>query len=660
MCGITGFLDLPPAGPHSDAKACILAMTATLAHRGPDDAGVWMDKESGVALGHRRLSILDLTPEGRQPMHSSSGRFVVVFNGEIYNFRELREDLCNSYRFRGSSDTEVILAAFERWGVRDAIEQFNGMFALAAWDVKHRVLYLARDRAGEKPLYYSWAGSTFLFGSELKALRAHRAFRGEIDRNALALFLRHSYVPTPYSIYSGVCKLPPGTILRLTRNYQGGESLSITYWSAKEVVERGRRATTQKTDGRDATDQLDHLLSDAIRLRMRSDVPVGAFLSGGVDSSAVVALMQKQSGASVRTFTIGFHEESYNEAVYARKIAGHLGTDHTELYLTSSEAASVIPRLPAMYDEPFADSSQIPTFLVSELARRHVIVSLSGDGADELFGGYTRYQWGERLWQKFGWIPVAARKIFARILLNISPRFWESSLGWIKVTRPADKIQKLAAVISHNTPEELYLGLVSHFNHPTELVAEAFEPPTLLTEPMHWPRDQDFLQRMMFLDMVTYLPDDILVKLDRASMAVGLEARVPFLDHRIIEFAWQLPLSMKIRHGQGKWVLRQVLNKYVPNALIDRPKCGFGVPLHQWLRGPLREWAEELLDGARLRREGYFDPVPINRQWAEHLSGKHNWMPQLWNVLMFQAWSEAQSPASTAHPRLMECLPSLG
>jgi asparagine synthase (glutamine-hydrolysing) len=618
-----------------------------------------MDKESGVALGHRRLSILDLTPEGRQPMHSSSGRFIVVFNGEIYNFRELREDLCNSYRFRGSSDTEVILAAFERWGVRGAIDQFNGMFALAAWDVNDRVLYLARDRAGEKPLYYSWTGSTFLFGSELKALRAHQAFRGEIDRNALALFLRHSYVPTPYSIYSGVSKLPPGTILEVSRNHQGAESSPVGYWSAKEVVERGRRASTQKRDDRDAADQLDHLLSEAIRLRMRSDVPLGAFLSGGVDSSAVVALMQKQSGAPVRTFTIGFHEESYDEAVYARRVASHLGTDHTEMYVSPSEAASVIPRLPAMYDEPFADSSQIPTFLVSELARRHVIVSLSGDGADELFGGYTRYQWGERLWQKFGWMPVKSRKVLARILLNIPPRFWESSLGWLNVTKPADKIQKLAAVIGHNTPEELYLGLVSHFSHSAELVPGAFESPTLLTEPANWPCDQDFLQRMMFLDTVTYLPDDILVKLDRASMAVGLEARVPFLDHRIIEFAWQLPRSMKIRNGQGKWVLRKVLNRYVPNALIDRPKCGFGVPLHKWLRGPLREWAEELLDGARLRREGFFDPEPIRRQWAEHLSGKHNWMPQLWNVLMFQAWTEAQRPANTGAQPRTECLASL-
>jgi asparagine synthase (glutamine-hydrolysing) len=620
-------------------------MAATLVHRGPDSRGVWVDEQAGIALGHRRLSILDLSPEGHQPMISHRGRYVIVFNGEIYNFQELRAELRNFCCFRGSSDTEVILAAFERWGLRDSVPRFNGMFALAVWDQRKRVLYLTRDRAGEKPLYYTRIGNSFLFGSELKALRAHPAFQGEIDRSAVALFMRHGYVPAPYSIYANVWKLPPGTMLKVDAN--GLES--VAYWSAKEVAEHGSGNPLQVAD-EEAVERLDSLLSDSIRLRMVSDVPLGAFLSGGIDSSTVVALMQKQSSRPVKTYTIGFHESGYNEAVFAGRVARHLGTDHTELYVTQDEAMSVIPQLPGLYDEPFADSSQIPTFLVSKLAREHVTVSLSGDGGDELFGGYTRYEWAERIWRGFGWMPVRFRRLIARILTGISPRVWETSFralspfmpGWLRQTKPADKFQKLGAILPVHTPEELYFRLVSEFSDPVALVPGASELPTVLAQPERWPGVPDFIHTMMFLDTVSYLPDDILVKVDRASMGVSLETRVPLLDHRIIEFAWQLPPKMKIRDGRGKWLLRHVLDRYVPRTLIERPKCGFGVPLHEWLRGPLRKWAEELLDAGRLRQEGILNPNPVRQKWSEHLSGKHNWMAALWNVLMFQAWLEEQ------------------
>ncbi len=626
-------------------------MAATLFHRGPDDAGVWADEKDGVALGHRRLSILDLSPEGRQPMRSASGRFSIVFNGEIYNFRELRAELDTQYPFRGSSDTEVILAAFETWGIYDSVTRFNGMFAIAVWDRLKRVLCLARDRAGEKPLYYAWMGSTFLFGSELKALRVHPAFSSKVSRGALSLFLRFGYVPTPYSIYEGVAKLPGGTILEVNPAKQPLESRPLNYWCAKDLVENcSLSGSKHALNDREAVDQLEALLSDSIRLRMRSDVPLGAFLSGGIDSSTVVALMQKYSTTPVKTFTIGFDNPAYNEAVDACKVARHLRTEHTELYVTPADALSVIPQLPTIYDEPFADSSQIPTLIVSKLARQHVTVSLSGDGADELFGGYTRYLWAERLWRRFGWMSTSSRHIVAGLLLGISPKLWEAGLGWLKLNKPADKIQKLAGILNVSTPEELYVGLVSNFEHPAELVTGGYEPATALTNKADWPNLPSFVHRMMYLDAITYLPDDILVKLDRASMAVSLEARVPFLDHRVIEFAWQLPSQMRIRDGQTKWLLRQVLDRYVPRALTDRPKQGFGVPLHEWLRGPLRSWAEQLLDIKRLHHEGFLNPEPIRLKWLEHLSGKHNWMPQLWNVLMFQSWLEGQAQSITVNP----------
>ncbi|MDQ3999862.1 MAG: asparagine synthase (glutamine-hydrolyzing) [Actinomycetota bacterium] len=644
MCGIAGFLS--PQGTREEAGRTIRRMTDTLIHRGPDDGGVWEDTRSGVALGNRRLAIVDLSPEGHQPMHSASGRYVLAFNGEIYNFWALREELEGlGHPFRGHSDTEVMLAAFTEWELEGALERFNGMFAFALWDREERSLYLARDRLGEKPLYYGWMGETFLFSSELKALKVHPTFRGEISRNALALYLRYQYIPAPYTIYEGISKLSPGT--RLTIDEAGNVSGPVPYWSAKEAAERG---VTNPFSGSDteAVDELDGMLRDSVRMRMVADVPLGAFLSGGIDSSAVVAAMQSQSDRPVRTFSIGFYEEEYSEAEHAKAVARHLGTEHTELYVTPEEAMSVIPKLPTLYDEPFSDPSQIPTYLVSQLARRHVTVSLSGDGGDELFAGYNRYFWVESIWGKVGWMPPGLRGALAEALTAVSPQGWDRAfkkLGPVLPTKarqriPGDKLHKLAEVLTVKNPEAMYLNLVSLWKRPDSVVIGGSEPLVTLTDPGWWADLPDLTQRMMYLDTVTYLPDDILVKVDRASMGVSLEGRVPFLDHRLVEFAWRVPLGMKIKDGKSKWLLRQVLNQYVPKKLIERPKMGFGVPIDAWLRKPLRGWAEALLDERRLRREGFFHPRPIREKWAEHLSGKRNWQYPLWDVLMFQAWLE--------------------
>lgn len=647
MCGIAGLLDTSRGTGEAELRAIAAAMAEALRHRGPDDCGAWVDVEAGIALGHRRLAIIDLTPEGRQPMMSACGRYVVVFNGEIYNFRDLRRELAGlGHVFRGHSDTEVLLAAFAQWGPDAAVRRCNGMFAFGLWDRVGRRLLLARDRLGEKPLYYGRMGRFFLFGSELKALRAHPAFRGEVDRDALALYLRHNYIPAPYSIYRGVRKLPPGTMLWVEADGAGAPGEPEPYWSAKEMAERGV-ADPFRGSAEEAVAELEALLRDAVGLRMVADVPLGAFLSGGIDSSTIVALMQFQSNRPVKTFSIGFHETGYNEAEHAKVVARHLGTDHTELYVTPEEAMSVIPRLPALYDEPFSDSSQIPTFLVSELARRHVTVSLAGDGGDELFGGYGRYFLCRDLWQRIGRFPATGRRVLAAALAAVGGCLAAAvppcaATGSTSIHgrpgRLGDKLQKLAEVLAFDSPEALYLRLVSHWKSPDRVVVGAGEPPTALTDRRRWADLPELVARLMYLDMVTYLPDDILVKVDRASMGVGLEARVPLLDHRVVEFAWRLPLSMKIRDGQGKWLLRQVLYRYVPKEIVDRPKMGFGVPIGAWLRGPLREWAESLLDERRLREEGYFDPRPIREKWREHLSGKHDWQYYLWDILMFQAW----------------------
>jgi asparagine synthase (glutamine-hydrolysing) len=637
-------------------------MLDALVHRGPDGSGHWSDAEIGVVLGHRRLAVIDVSPQGAQPMVSECGRYVIVYNGEVYNSQELRDELGSDLRendrtagggvrWRGHSDTEVLLAAIARWGVAAALTRATGMFAFAVWDRQDRVLFLARDRLGEKPLYYARVGRMFSFASELKALRTLPPWRGEIDRGALALFLRHGYIPAPYSIYKGVHKVPAGTFLRVDLSaLQGGdiELVPETYWSAKDVAERGSRTPFQGSP-RDAVTYLDALLRDAVGRQMVSDVPLGAFLSGGVDSSTIVAMMQAQSQRPVKTFSIGFDDPEYNEAAHAKAVARHLRTEHTELYVTSADALAVIPRLPTIFDEPFSDSSQIPTYLVAKLARGHVKVSLSGDGGDELFAGYNRYVWGRRIWSAIGWMPLSVRRTAANCLTAVSPQRWDrvfSALGPLVPSRitpriPGDNLHKLAEVLSVESPEAVYSRLVSHWKSPVSVVLDATEPPTALTDRMRWADVLEFTQRMMYLDLVSYLPDDILVKVDRSAMHVSLETRVPFLDHRVVEFAWRVPLAMKLHNGQSKWILRQVLYQYVPRELIDRTKAGFAVPLHQWLRGSLRDWAEDLLAEKRLKDDGFFDPTPIRKMWEEHISGRRNRQYYLWDVLMFQAWLQA-------------------
>ena len=647
MCGLTGFFQ---SGGCSAERATVTldVMATAIAHRGPDDSGVWFDADVGIGLAHRRLSILDLSPAGHQPMFSPSGRYVLVFNGEIYNHLELRRELellpsslsplpsptegRGEYPWRGHSDTETLLAGFETWGIAATLQRAIGMFAIAVWDRAERNLTLTRDRLGEKPLYYGWQGDCFLFGSELKALRAHPAFCAEIDRHALSLFLRHNYLPTPYSIYQGIYKLPPGTLLTLPSANRSADLTPVAYWSLRDAVERGQAQPFQGTDA-EAITALDDLLRDAVQRQQLADVPLGAFLSGGVDSSTIVALMQAQSSRPVKTFTIGFHENGYNEAHYAQAVARHLGTDHTELYVTPEQAQAVIPRLPTLYDEPFADSSQIPTFLVSQLTRQQVTVSLSGDAGDELFGGYRRYFDSQAWWNYIKAIPAPVRRLGAATLMAVRPTTWD----WLS-DGLGNRMQKLAGVLCVKDNSDLYRHFITHWPSPADVVINGHEPLTQITKPNIIM--ENILEQMMTLDTLSYLPDDILVKVDRAAMAVSLETRVPLLDHRVVEFAWRLPLVMKIRHGESKWILRQVLDRYVPRTLIERPKMGFGVPLDRWLRGPLRDWAEDLLDESRLRQEGFFHPEPIRHKWAEHLSGTRNWQYHLWDVLMFQAWLE--------------------
>lgn len=903
MCGLTGFVVTDAAG-FTASRAVAEQMAATLTHRGPDDAGVWVDEAAGVALAHRRLAILDLTPAGHQPMVSASGRYVIVFNGEIYNHLDLRRELegkwpsplaplpegegdnpppptphpspngrgeaahisipspargrgdrgegglpsalrdfarklrreatdaerliwyllrdrrlagrkfrrqhpvppyildfycpelklaieldggqhadtqsrdaerdrylagkgirllrfwdhevltqteavleriwaevapspqilqsismtahsaltpdpCSIGRgeltitpssssrekggmsaspdpfpegsgempsplslsqgerglcpspplpggegsgqggarrtWRGHSDTETLLAAFEAWGIEKTLHKVVGMFALALWDRETRTLTLARDRMGEKPLYYGWVKGALVFASELKAIRAFPGFDNAIERRALALFMRYCYIPAPWSIYQNIWKLPPGCYVQFGEDAltpspsPGGRGEIKVYWSLRQVAEAGLAQPFAGSE-EEAVEELERLIRQSLAGQMIADVPLGAFLSGGIDSSTVVALMQAQSSRPVKTFSIGFHEGEYDEAQHAKAVARHLGTEHTEWYLTPQDALDVIPKLPALYDEPFADSSQIPTHLVCALARRHVTVALSGDGGDELFGGYNRYFWAMALWRRLASLPMPLRRMTASGIRVLSPGAWNQLYRAIepavprrlRLRLPGDKLHKAAGLLGARRPEEIYRALVSHWDQPASLVLGATEPATSVTDPAAWLETHEFPRQMMYLDAITYLPDDILVKVDRAAMGVSLETRVPLLDHRIVEFAWRVPLHMKIREGQGKWLLRQVLYRYVPKELIERPKMGFGVPIDHWLRGPLKDWAEALLAEERLKREGFLDPAPIRRRWQEHLSGQRNWQYHLWNVLMWQAWLEQQ------------------
>ncbi|NOZ51527.1 MAG: asparagine synthase (glutamine-hydrolyzing) [Gammaproteobacteria bacterium] len=642
MCGIVGYWDKRGA----DASI-VEQMAVQIRHRGPDDAGVWLNEEGDLALAHRRLSILDLTPAGHQPMISPCGRFTLIYNGEIYNHQSLRADLENEgghFDWRGHSDTETLLAALRHWGVEKTLQRLNGMFAFALWDSTERRLFLARDRMGEKPLYYGNNGGCFLFGSELKSFKAHPHWQAAVDRNVLALYMRHNYVPAPWSIYQGINKLSPAHFVVVR---EGGQQISEPqcYWNLAEITEQGS-AMRAKGHTEMLVDELDTLLRDAVHSRMAADVPLGAFLSGGFDSTIVAALMQAQSIQPIKTFTIGFHEQGYNEAVHAKAVAKHLGTDHTELYVTPEEAIAVIPRLPTIWDEPFSDSSQIPTLLVSELARKHVTVSLSGDGGDELFCGYGRYKQGRQIWQVLRLLPVPLRQSVA-FLMKIFPGAPLEYLFRLlpkrfQIPHLADRLPKLAEVVKVKSGEAYYHRQMSHWKEPDRLVLGAIEPQTIFNRSEQHPKLADFREQMMYLDSMTYLPDDNLAKVDRASMAVSLEARVPLLDHRVVEFSWKVPMSLKYRDGKGKWLLREVLYRYVPRELMERPKMGFGVPIEHWLRGPLREWGEELLDEKRLKEEGFFDPVPIRKMWHEHVSGKRRWHYYLWDVLMFQAWLEMQ------------------
>ncbi len=654
MCGIVGFLAGRNGADPDTLRAWARDAAAALAHRGPDDAGVWVDAEAGLALGHRRLAVLDLSPAGHQPMDSADGRYVIVYNGEVYNFRALRTELAaRGVRFKTESDTEVLLAGVANWGVAETLLRANGMFAFGLWDRKTRILTLGRDRFGQKPLYYGnfgdghFGSEVFGFASELKAFHAHPHFKGVVNRGALALFLRHNNVPAPHCIYENLHKLPPGCTVTVSEN--GTASGPTPYWNAADAAQRAQRDPFTGSFI-EAVDELDDRLGAAVRDCMVSDAPLGAFLSGGIDSSTVVALMQAASDRPVKTFSIGFREDDFNEARHAAAVAAHLKTDHTELYVTAQDAQAVIPALPAMYDEPFADSSQIPTHLVSRLARKSVTVSLSGDGGDELFGGYNRYLAGERAAQFNRRTPRTVRRAIAAALTAIPVSAWNRGARGLRPVLPrrfhipqaGDKLHKFAGMLRSESGRDLYRDVCSQWSDPARVLVNGTEPATLFDRANLWRGEDDLPHAMMLMDALTYLPDDILTKVDRASMAVALESRIPLLDHRVFDFAWRLPRDMKLSPdggpNSGKSVLRHVLYRYAPQDLFDRPKMGFGVPIGDWLRGDLRDWAESLLDVQLLRDQGYFRPSAVRAIWSEHLSGRRDWQHRLWCVLMFQAW----------------------
>ena len=665
MCGICGIYSPFDPVNAERLKSVAAHMTETLVHRGPDDGRVWTDPQASVAMGYRRLSVIDPSPEGRQPMASASGRDLIVYNGEIYNFRELRQELETAgHRFRGHSDTEVLLAAISQWGVAEALDRANGMFAFALWNREERTLTLARDRLGKKPLYYGWFGKTFLFASELKSLHVHPAFDGEIDRDALGLLIQHQWVPCPYSIYRGVRKLPAGSLLTLGADTLPGQEKVAFYWSAKESAEEAQRVPFTGSD-KEAVDRLHDLLRDAVKRRMIADVELGALLSGGIDSTIVVALMQAQSERPVKTFAIGFSEAKFNEAGHARAIANFLGTEHTELYVSPADCLALIPRLATLYDEPFADPSQMPTFLVSQLARSKVKVALSGDGGDEVFGGYPRYHQIPAAWRGLQRYPPVLRKSVKALALWLEQQSWHalSKRGRERASQlkrwqryPA-KLRRRTRHIAANSSLDLFLRTRVSCERAAKIVVGAKPAPTVMNDRAGWPALDHPAKTMMYLDTVGYLPDDILVKVDRASMGVGLEVRSPLLDYRLVEFAWGLPLRLRMGDSPGgKRLLRQVLDRYVSPELTDRPKQGFSVPIAAWLRRPMRDWAEGLLGEHRLREQGFFHVEAVRQVWQQHLAGWRDNRDLLWSILMFQSWLEAGSAKSEPSQRMRDAV----
>ncbi|HET6229359.1 MAG TPA: asparagine synthase (glutamine-hydrolyzing) [Longimicrobiaceae bacterium] len=652
MCGLAGFLDSRPASA-GEMQRRAGRMSAALAHRGPDDDGVFVEAEAGIALAFRRLAIVDLSPAGHQPMRSGSGRFVMAFNGEVYNHVELRRELeRDGAQFRGHSDTEVMLAAFERWGVEASLKRFVGMFAIALWDVRLRRLHVARDRMGIKPLYVHHAGGCVAFASEPRAFAADPAFRPEADPASVAAYLRYLYVPAPGSIFRGVTRLPAGTVLTID-DAAAPLPEPRPFWSVEEAARHGI-ANPFSGDDDEAADEVERVIADAVRLRMRADVPLGAFLSGGIDSSLVVSLMQAWSARPVKTFTIGFDAAEHDESAHAAAVARHLGTEHTSVTLTGDDALASIPDLPRLFDEPLADPSLIPTLLVSRVARRDVTVALSGDGGDELFAGYNRYVSGERAIRRAVRIPSPVRRALAGGLSAPSPAAWDRMYAAVapllpasaRARLPGDKAHKLAALLRQPGAAGMYRSLLSQWGEP-ERVARGAREPAGVVERVMGGGAMPLMERMQLADQLGYLPDDLLAKLDRASMSVGLEARVPLLDHRVAELAWSLPRALRVRGGEGKWILRRILHRHVPPALVDRPKTGFTVPLDAWLRGPLRQWASDLLSPATVRRSGLLDANAADAAWRDFQAGRGRGGLAIWAVLVLLQWHEqwVQAPA---------------